>query len=153
MGEGTTFTIYLASLLAGKGAAEEGTLPPPPRGSGEMVLLVEDEQDVRDACERLLGHLGYQVLTAGDGQQALAVYAEHQDEIALILTDAVMPQMGGVALVRALRAENPGIRVVITSGYPLGEDAEEFLAEGTVAWLQKPWDLAQLAQVVRGVLG
>lgn len=153
VGEGTTFTIYLPGVVPGKEAAEEEASPAQTRGGGELVLVVEDEQDVRDACKRMLEHLGYRVLTAADGQQALDVYAEHQDEIALILTDAVLPHFGGVALVRALRAENPGVGVLITSGYPLGEEAQELLTLREVDWIQKPWDLDKLAEAVSRALG
>lgn len=81
-------------------------------------------------------------------------YEAHSDEISLVLSDVVMPKMDGLAMVRALKAENPAIRVVLITGYPSqqAEWAREFLAQDVVDWLQKPLSLAQLAQTVSGAL-
>jgi signal transduction histidine kinase/ActR/RegA family two-component response regulator len=151
-GEGTTFAIYLPTL------ATRTTIPPAedpedmPRGHGETVLLVEDEPAVLEVGTAILEELGYQVLTATNGHRALEVYAAHQDEIALVLMDMVMPEMGGVQLFHALRELYPAVKAVMTTGYPLEEEGKQLLGQGILAWLQKPMKPAQLAQIVSRAL-
>jgi CheY-like chemotaxis protein len=96
--------------------------------------------------------LGYTVLTATNGQQAMEVYTAHQAAIALVLLDLVMPEMGGEALFKALRQMNPAVKVVIMTGYPLEEEGKQLLAQGILAWVQKPPSIEQLARLISGVL-
>jgi CheY-like chemotaxis protein len=152
-GQGTTFSVYLPPLLASEEEVEQGESTPAIRGRGETVLLVEDEPAVLAVTKSLLLHLGYQVLTANNGREALLVYAEHQDVIALVLSDVVMPDMDGVALFEALTAENPVIKIVLMSGYPLVEDGAELLAKGVVNWFQKPVSEVELSQILSKFLG
>ena len=116
-GEGTTVLIYLPSVaddLAVQRATTEADLP---RGQGETVLLVDDEIIVREGSKALLEYLGYRVLTADHGHHALEVYRDHQDEIALVMTDMVMPGMDGVKLFHQLRQLNPDVcSVMMTRG-------------------------------------
>ncbi len=121
-------------------------------GHGETILLVEDEPAVLDACQAMLEHLNYRVLPAANGEQAMAVYAAHKDEIALVLTDMVMPKMDGQNLFEALRAQDPNIKVLLMTGYPLDEDTQQSLIEGLVDWLLKPVMPAQLALAVSQAL-
>jgi PAS domain S-box-containing protein len=151
VGQGTTFTIYMPALAESERAAGEGGLNDIPHGRGQTLLLVEDESSVLDVGKNMLEHLGYRVLTAEDGGQALKIYMEHQDEIALVLADMVMPRMDGIALFHALQAQRPGIKVILMSGYP-PEEAQKTLGQGMVDWLQKPMTLRHLAQVVSGAL-
>ena len=137
-----------SNLIASEEATQEV-----PRGQGETVLLVEDEPLVLEVGQAMLERVGYRVLTATDGQKALEVYGQHQAEIALVLADIVMPNMGGVALFHVLKAQNPDIRVVLITGYPLGEEAQNVLDLGIVDWLEKPMTTARLAQVVSRALG
>jgi PAS domain S-box-containing protein len=149
---GTTFTIYLPALQT-----EPAATPATPKevltvGHGETILLVEDEPTVLGVSQDMLEQLGYRVRTATTGAEALQVYDQHADEIVLVLTDMVMPQMDGVALYEALRARDPEVKVVVVSGYPLGEKAQEILTAGIAAWLQKPIQMAQLMQVISRAL-
>jgi PAS domain S-box-containing protein len=153
VGHGATFIIYLPALAAGEEEAEGEARKKLPRGHGETVLLVEDAPTVLHTGEDMLRHLGYRVLLASDGQHALAVYAEYQGEIALVLADMVMPEMDGVALFHALKAVNPDVRVVLMTGYPLDEKAPELLAQGLVDWFRKPLQLSVVAQVISRALG
>lgn len=152
-GKGTMFIIYLPALAIPEEEPSDDGLEGLLLGNGETVLLVEDEPEVLEAGKAILEHLGYSVVTATNGRQALKVYAEHKDEIALVLTDMVMPEMDGVALFQALRAGNPDIQLVVMTGYPLGDEAKELLAQGVVDWLQKPVNFIRLAQVVGRILG
>ena len=117
-------------------------------GQGQTILLVEDEPAVVDTIKEILKHLQYRVITAANGREALAVYRAHQADIALILSDMVMPDMDGETLFQALSAETPNLKMVLMSGYPLGEKGAELLAQGIVAWLEKPISLGQLSQAV-----
>ena len=151
-GQGTTFTIYFPALVVEEKSAAAKAATIIPRGRGETVLLVEDDPTVLASGQGMLKYLGYQVLTAANGQEALTVYADHKDEISLVLADMMMPKMDGATLFRALQAQDPDIKVVIMTGYPLGEEAPKVLAQGIVDWLQKPLPMAQLANTVSRVL-
>jgi two-component system cell cycle sensor histidine kinase/response regulator CckA len=152
VGKGTTFTIYLPALAVGKEAPEREAAELIPRGRGETVLLVEDEPGVLRTSKAILKHLGYQVLTAAGGHQALKVHATHQDRIDLVLSDMVMPKMGGLELFRLLRERDPTIKMILITGYPLEDGGSELLAQGIVNWVQKPFLLPQLAQVLHRAL-
>ncbi len=153
VGVGTTFRLYLPALAEGETAPEPKAARDAPRGQGQVVLLVEDEPLVLETGKAMLEYLGYRVRVAGDGHQALDVYRQHRDEIALVLADMVMPRLDGVALFQALRAENPNVRLVLTTGYPLDDKAQALLAEGVADWLQKPLTLNRLGRVVSQALG
>jgi len=151
VGKGTTFTIYLPALEEVKTATQE--VPEiPVEGQGETILLVEDERAVLDVTRAMLEQLGYQVLAVGSGAEALQVYTQHRDEIALVLADLVMPEIGGVELYHALRAQNPNVKMVVMTGYPLGEEEQQLLSQGIIAWVQKPLNITRLAQTVNEVL-
>ena len=148
LGAGTTFTIYLPALsvsgpLAGAAAAQALV-----RGQGETVLVVEDNPITRQAFVESLEGLNYQVLEAENGRTALDLYQQYRSRIALVLSDLVMPGMGGKALVQALRQHDPSLPVIVLSGHPKGDSAEELEEAGVADWLQKPVDLDRLAKVV-----
>jgi two-component system cell cycle sensor histidine kinase/response regulator CckA len=151
VGVGTTFLVYLPALEVPE-VPVPTALVEPPRGQGQTILLVEDEPTVRQASEAMLERLGYQVLVAADGQQAQVLHTEHPGEIALVLSDLVMPKMGGLELYRLLRERDPAIRMVVVTGYPLGQEIATLLAQGILGWIQKPFLLNELAQVVHRAL-
>jgi len=152
LGSGTLMKIYLPRVdapLAPLPIAEAR----PNLGGGETILLVEDEPAVRDLAVRVLRSQGYTVLAAGDGIEALQFVAQQPDaHIDLLITDVVMPRLGGAALAEQLSAMRPAIKVLFTSGYT--EDA--ILYAGQLAtdthFLHKPFSPAALAQKVRGLL-
>jgi PAS domain S-box-containing protein len=153
VGRGTTMKIYLPSV---EGAVSPGETPeeacPLPRGT-ETILLVEDEKMVRDLAERILMRQGYQVLVATHGEEAFRLAQTNKGrEIHLLLTDLVMPHMGGKELAEKLKLERPQIKVLITSGYT-DETLirQDVIKEGTV-FLQKPFTPLSLAQKVREAL-
>jgi CheY-like chemotaxis protein len=153
VGRGTKFSVYLPALMAAETASQQEPWKKLPRGHGETVLLVEDETTVLEACKAMLEHLGYKVLVAKNGQRALAVYADHQDEIALIVADMVMPIMDGVTLFHTLKKTYPDVKVVFTTGYAPDEKIREALTQGVIDWLQKPMTISDLAHVVSQALG
>ncbi len=148
VGQGTTFTLYFPVLPLSHNASAQTASVEVPRGHGEMILLVEDDTVMLEVTQSMLEHLGYQVLIATNGREALAVCDQYRDEIALVLTDVTMPELDGVALSQALRERNLAIKVVVLTGYPLEAEAKDLLAQGIVDWLQKPLSLDQLAQTV-----
>jgi len=151
-GKGSTFTVYLPAVQPQELSPVEEVVAEIPRGHGETVLVAEDEPMVLEISKALLEHLGYHVLTATNGQEAVDIFNQHQDQIALILADMVMPQMDGVDVLEALQAQDPEVKVVLVTGYPLGKEAPKVLGKGFINWLQKPIRLTRLARVVDQVL-
>lgn len=154
-GVGTTVELFFPELAAPAVRPEGGLTAdrqPLRTGSG-TVLLAEDNPALRRAAQRALERLGYRVLVAADGEQALMLYREHESDIDLILSDVVMPKMGGGSLYRAVRAENGAVRFLMVSGYAPDDVSERGGVDPTVPFMQKPWTLAQLARRVEEVLG
>jgi CheY-like chemotaxis protein len=150
VGKGTTFRIYLPAQ-----EMQEVTETPQEeraaRGKGETILVAEDEEKVRELSRRILESLGYQVLTAADGRKALEIYRT-KEGVDLVLTDMVMPEMGGKELIQELRRENPHLKVAAMTGYVLAEDLQELKEEGNLEIVHKPLDTNTLARVVRHAL-
>jgi CheY-like chemotaxis protein len=114
---------------------------------------VDDEEALRSLATATLGSLGYRVLTARNGFDALARYEQDRGEIALVVLDLIMPEMGGVETFRRIRAIDPAARVLVSSGYAGDGRLEVLLAEGAVGFLQKPYRLGTLAAAIRQALG
>jgi len=147
---GSTFTLYFPVQASGVEEAYHANPADTPHGHGEVILVVEDNPTVLETSQAMLKYLGYKVLTATNGRHALEIYEKHHAEIGLVLTDITMPDMGGIPLSKALHQQNPTLRVVALTGYPLdsNREAKSWLAEGIVDWLQKPLSLETLAQKV-----
>lgn len=144
-GVGTEFRIYFPA--ARKGAREAAPdVKAVPHAGHETILLVEDEPTVRRLAFRDLSQLGYRVLEAGHGDEALSIYEKERGAVDLVLTDVVMPIMGGVELVKRLRNRNPGIRVLYMSGFT------EDLQLGGAAMILKPFTIEALTTEIRRVL-
>jgi CheY-like chemotaxis protein len=122
------------------------------RGSGERILVVEDDAVVRTSVIDLLESWDYVVLMAGDGEEALARLAECDEPVDLILSDVVMPRVGGIAMAEALRQRGNRTPVILMSGHPMGEDRTRLEQAGVAAWLDKPPNRQQLAQAIAGAL-
>ena len=152
-GGGTRFTVYLP---AGDGAAqEEGEVRRPvQRGMGNTVLLVEDQEVVLRSTRRLLETLGYDVVSASNGREALDTYREQGDEIAVILTDLVMPQMGGVELLEDLEGAGADTPVVLMTGYgaeTIGNKTD--VLKKAAGLLEKPLVIDRVAQALSEAIG
>ncbi|MCI0394527.1 MAG: PAS domain S-box protein [Chloroflexi bacterium] len=152
VGLGTTFTIYLPALTLPGLIAPAQAREAPAQGAGETILVVEDERQVREAVVEILETLSYRVLSAANGEQALALFEKHAREIALVFSDLVMPDMRGDALYKQLKVQNPAVKMVIATGYPLEEVGRELLNQGIVASVQKPFEIDQIAKVVQEAL-
>ncbi|MBN2195440.1 MAG: response regulator [Polyangiaceae bacterium] len=150
VGVGSTFKVLLPT------SAEVATRKRSPGGSSGwsgrgLVLLVDDEPIVRSIGVRILQRLGFEVVTAEDGVQALEVFDRNRDRIELVLLDMNMPNLGGEATFRELRARDPNVRVVLTSGYDETEAISQFGAQGLAAFLQKPFQLATIRSLLERV--
>ncbi|MFQ5944504.1 MAG: response regulator [Anaerolineales bacterium] len=124
----------------------------PEHGTDETILVVEDDTPTLKAVGEILESLDYQVLLAEDGKQALEIIERNAERINAVLSDLVMPSMGGAELFTWLRKVHPEIPLVLMTGYPLGEETHELLEEQTVTWIEKPLRSDILAQTLRGVL-
>jgi PAS domain S-box-containing protein len=154
-GKGTTVTVYLppAPKLDRHDPAADPAVPPgAERGAGgETILLVEDEDALRRAGERILERLGYVVLSADNGQRGLEILDEKGDDIDLVISDVVMPRVGGRALYEAARVRRKDIRFLFTSGYT-ATGSGEAAPLPDVPFIQKPWTVDELGKKVREVL-
>jgi len=148
---GTTFSIFLPLLAAPPIRGTTPEVSDANRGQGELILVVEDNEATRASVSEILANLGYHVLQAAEGKEALEIYARQAGKIDLILSDLVMPGMGGSELVRQIKAAAPQQRILLMTGYPLGS-TRELLESGTVHWLQKPLSGAKLARAVHEAL-
>ncbi len=151
-GEGTTFKIYLPQVEASGIPAAWIAEEPPPRGAGERILVVEDEELVRDFACRFLRNEGYLTRESSDGVDALALLRAEPDAVDLVLTDAVMPRMGGRELADHLARLRPGLPVLFMSGYTNDEIIRRGLLTPGAPFLQKPFSPEALATKVREVL-
>jgi PAS domain S-box-containing protein len=152
-GEGSTFTAYFPRVEADSRAASATPLPEPSPGGTETVLVVEDEAAVRHLCCRVLRAKGYRVLEAPHAEAALALVAAMAEPIHLLVTDMVMPGMGGPALAAQLVATRPTLRVLYITGYALEAIEQGGDVAGADGLLQKPFSADQLARTVRELLG
>ncbi len=150
LGRGTAFTIYLPRVDEPCDALASTAASPSSAGGSETILLVEDEESVRQLVRETLQSRGYRVLEAANGEGALAVAAAHKDALHLVITDVVMPGLSGHELAQQLLAVRPGVKVLYLSGY--AQDAFP-PNESHNAFLQKPFTLQSLARKVREVLG
>jgi CheY-like chemotaxis protein len=150
-GEGSRFEVYLPRTTEPISEDAAGVIVEPPL-LGATVLLAEDEPEVRAAVERMLRFEGHQVLAASDGEQALALARAHRGPIDLLVTDVVMPNLGGAPLARALMAERPTLRVLFLSGYSWAEDVPQSDPGQGIDYLPKPFDQAELTRKVAVLL-
>ncbi len=149
VGKGTTFQVYVPAIPHGSEAGKKGR-EELPAGNGELILVVDDEASIRDITGGTLESYNYRVLTAGDGTEALALYAQHAGEIRVVLTDMMMPFMDGAATIRALRRMNPGVRVIAASGLAGNVNATEGIKVD--GFLTKPYSIEKLLKTLDRVL-
>jgi CheY-like chemotaxis protein len=159
IGRGSTFLVYLPADPPPNSPQpaplqEERELP---RGKGELVLVVDDEFSIRDITQQTLAAFGYRVLTASEGAEAVELYAKHARDIAVVVTDMMMPVMGGVATIQALMRLNPSIKIIAASGLSASADVNrddnaKAAKAGVKHFLPKPYSAQTLVQMVRDVL-
>jgi PAS domain S-box-containing protein len=150
-GAGTVFRVYLpeSSEVAPEEAAMDTALP---RGQGR-ILLVDDQEPVREVAKDMLEALGYEVTTAADGQEGVSRYRDLWREIDLVILDMVMPNLSGGDCFLRMKEINPKARVVLSSGYSMDGAIQSVMNEGILAFIQKPYRLEKLSRVVGTAVG
>ena len=152
MHKGSQFSLYLPALDVPGALESIAAKTDLPLGNGELILVVDDEESIREITRGTLETFGYRVLTASDGTEALAIYADKNNEIAVVLTDMVMPFMDGPATIRALQRMNPQVRIIAASGLGTGQRAGEGPLEGVAVFLNKPYTAEKLLKTLAQVL-
>ena len=150
--KGSQFTLYLPAVDSPGSLDAAAMQTDLPIGNGELILVVDDEESIREITRGTLETFGYNVLTASDGTEALALYADKKNEIAVVLTDMVMPFMDGPATIRALQRMNPKVRIIAASGLGAGQHAGEGALEGVSVFLNKPYTAEKLLKTLAHVL-
>ena len=151
LGKGTTFKVYFPAVEALPDAVVETRLEETVRGGTETILLAEDEEPVRNLAERALKELGYKVLVARNGEEAIDVFRQNGD-IVLVVSDVIMPKKGGKEACEEMRKANPNLKVIFMSGYTANAIHDSFVLIAGVPFLPKPFSPSSLARKVREVL-
>jgi PAS domain S-box-containing protein len=151
-GEGSTFNIYLPASTA-KIRDQEATISKKQilRGD-ETVLFVDDENMIIDVGKQLLKMMGYKILTAKNGKEAIDIYKKNMDKIDMVILDMIMPDIGGSEVYDRLKEINPEIKVLLSSGYSINGQATKILNRGCNGFIQKPFNITKLSNKLRKIL-
>jgi PAS domain S-box-containing protein len=152
VGRGTRFRVYLPAIETPEVKKAEEKRGELPRGNGELILVVDDEASIREVTRAILETLGYRVITANDGAEAVALYAQHREELGVVLMDMVMPIMDGQAAIRALFKVDPEVKVIAISGRGKNDKLTEVTGTDVCAFLLKPYTAETLLKTLREVL-
>ena len=148
-GKGTVFRIYLP--LSDDKQATMVAPGTPVSGHGELILLADDEPDVLHSVAEVIERLGYRVLAASDGEQALTLFRSHRDDVALAILDVVMPGISGTETAQRMREERPGLPIIFATGYNIGGDLMHAVNK-RFRVLAKPFRIDDLGREIRGLL-
>ena len=150
VGKGTTFKVY---LLAAQTVEIEGDEKAEiPKGNGELILVVDDEMSIRETTKASVEKYNYQALTASDGIEAIALYAQYKNEISTILIDMMMPEMDGVTTIRTLQRINPQVKIIAVSGLATNDRVSTAINSGAKSFLPKPYTTEELLRQLHQVL-
>ncbi|MDD2670853.1 MAG: PAS domain S-box protein [Syntrophales bacterium] len=150
-GEGTTFHIYLPAAEEEPAEIAQNISHEILKGN-ETILLIDDEETVVEVSREILETLGYRVLSASSGAEAVEIYRAKKDKIDLVILDMIIPEMGGERIFEELKNINPGVRVILSSGYSLNGQAVRIMEQGCDDFIQKPFSMRELSKKVRDVL-
>ncbi|RUR72291.1 response regulator [Chlorogloeopsis fritschii PCC 9212] len=149
LGKGSEFKVFLPAQQSPEIKEEQEVEFP--SGNGELILVVDDEDSIRDITKTSLETYNYKAITASDGIEAIALYAEHRDEISVVLTDMLMPSMDGLTTIRTLKKINPNVKVIAVSGLASADKVNVANDIGVKAFLSKPYTAKQLLQTIGAV--
>ncbi len=149
-GHGTTFKIYLPASK--KQVIEEKPRLEAAQGGTEMILLVDDEEMVADIGKDMLEKLGYTVLAAASGTEAIKIFNANRDQVKLVILDMIMPDMSGGETFNRLKAIKPDAKILLSSGYSLNGRASKIMERGCNGFIQKPFNLKQISRKIRDIL-
>jgi DNA-binding response OmpR family regulator len=153
-GQGTTFSIFLPLEQAAENTSspDETTLPRP-NERGRTIMMVEDEEMLRGLGVMMLESDGYRVIAAKDGMEAVEMFAEHAEEIGLVLCDLGLPRLGGRDVFMRMKELKPNVRAIVASGYLEPSLRSEILKAGVIDTIQKPYDFRAMLEKIRGIMG
>ena len=151
VGMGSTFNVYLPASDKAAKEHEDSKQSDVIRGT-KRVLLIDDEDMVLTIGGEILEKLGYTVLRAESGEEALELFHEHKDGIDLVILDMIMPGIGGSEVFDRIRAESPEVKVILSSGYSMNDDTDRIMKRGCNGFIQKPFDIQTLSRKIRTVL-
>jgi len=150
-GVGTTFRVYLPSIEEDIGVAEEKDKTTI-KGGNETILIVEDEDDLREIASEILGALGYNVILASNGIEGIDIYKEKADDIHLVMIDVVMPKLGGRETYEEMKRIRPSVRALFVTGYSLDGIHTNFILDEGIDAIQKPYSLETISMKIREIL-
>jgi PAS domain S-box-containing protein len=151
VGQGTTFTIYLPASVKSIQPEAKTVAPTVVTGNG-TILFVDDEKMIIDVGQELLQELGYDVLTASNGQDAIEIYRQKSAQIDLVIMDLIMPGLSGGETFDRLKKINSQVKVLLSSGYSINGQAAKILERGCDGFIQKPFNLNQLSEKIQGII-
>jgi CheY-like chemotaxis protein len=151
-GTGTTFTLYFPAVYL-KTRKEDHRSDEIMPGKGETLLLVDDEPIIREMWGEILDEIGYHVLSAGDGEEALSVLEERDGAVDLVILDLVMPHKGGEEAFSLIRKRYPSMKVLVSSGYSENGEAKKVMERGADGFIQKPYQIRMVTAKLREILG
>lgn len=157
VGEGTTFSVYLPAMAAAPGSLVDDPDSTPPMGQNETVLLVDDEDYIRDVASVMLKEFGYRVLTAENGAQGSVIFSQHASDIKLVMTDCDMPVMDGLSMIRVIKHIDPLAKIILATGKNHGIRSEKEAAEleslGVTTILEKPFTAKAILSAIHSLIG
>jgi len=151
-GQGTTFEVWLPASDGLAAVPAQAEKSPFPQGNGELILVVDDESQIRELTRKTLEAHGFGVLTARNGADAVVIYLRHQEAIEVVITDMMMPVMDGPGLTLALRTINPAVRIIAVSGLCNAQTQAKAVSLGANRFLPKPYSAETLLSCVAGVI-
>ncbi|MBI1811855.1 MAG: response regulator [Nitrospirae bacterium] len=149
-GKGSAFTIYLPAI--GEKAEREIEIAKPLHKGKGGILVIDDEEIIRNVARDILHELGYDVLLASGGKEGIKIYADKKDIIALVILDMIMPEMGGKETFKKLKEINPDVKILISSGYGQDSLPEQAMDNGEAGFIQKPYNINEIAKVINKVI-
>jgi len=152
VGRGARFKVYLPAIESAHAAQAKPSRRDLPMGDGELILVIDDENAIREIARETLNTFGYRVVVASDGAEAMAVFAAHKNEVKLVITDMMMPYMDGPATIRALRRLAPKAPIIATSGLKAEDKLADAAQLGVRTFLPKPYTAEKLLKTVAAVL-
>jgi len=151
-GEGSSFHVYLPTIGEEKASIVPEELPEIISGNRELILIVDDNADIRRTSKEVLDNMGYQVLVASDGLDAIEQYTANQHAVSLIIMDIVMPRMGGVQAAERIKNLFPDAKVIFVTGYDKDETLKREMPSDEYVILSKPYNITQLSRIIRDQL-
>ena len=151
-GTGTTFRLYLPALEDAREKRSTEERRELPSGNGELILVVDDEASIRDITKQTLSMFGYDVLTANDGTEAVAIYAQNHEKIKVVLTDMMMPFMDGPTTIRALKKIDPRVKIIAASGLSMPQSVLDASYTDVQGYLPKPYTAEKLLKTLYEIL-